>query len=233
MCGHGTIGLAVTLAHLGKDRPGPVQARHARRRRRLRVPRPTAGPPSPTSRATGTPAGRDRGRPRRRAGLGRRRLGGATGSSWSRWKDEELRGLARAESSDLPDHPDQAGPRSAKGSPGPMAARSTTSSCSARRATPREPLPELRPLPRQTPTTGVPCGTGTSAKLACLAADGKLKAGRDLAAREHPRDRLRGPLRARQRGARFTPSITGEAFITAEATLLFDPADPFRDGVRP
>jgi 4-hydroxyproline epimerase len=28
------------------------------------------------------------------------------------------------------------------------------------------------------------------------------------------------------------PGITGTAFVTAEATLLVDPADPFRDGIR-
>jgi 4-hydroxyproline epimerase len=76
-----------------------------------------------------------------------------------------------------------------------------------------------------------PCGTGTSAKLACLAADGK-----------HPpwavwrQESVIGSVfEARYAPAgdgRVIPTITGEAFVTAEATLLFDPADPFRDGVR-
>ena len=34
------------------------------------------------------------------------------------------------------------------------------------------------------------------------------------------------------REGRIRPRITGEAYITAEATLIFDPADPFRAGVR-
>jgi 4-hydroxyproline epimerase len=33
-------------------------------------------------------------------------------------------------------------------------------------------------------------------------------------------------------GGRVIPIITGEAFVTADAILLFDPADPFRTGVR-
>lgn len=75
-----------------------------------------------------------------------------------------------------------------------------------------------------------PCGTGTSAKLACLAADGKLKPG------EHWRQM--GIL-----GTLFTasyvesahgvqPSITGNAYITGEARLLLDPTDPFVWGIR-
>ncbi len=75
-----------------------------------------------------------------------------------------------------------------------------------------------------------PCGTGTSAKLACLAADGKLKEGEDwvqesiLGSRFTARYR-RGP------GGEVIPSVTGRAYVTAEATLLRDPGDPFADGI--
>jgi 4-hydroxyproline epimerase len=75
-----------------------------------------------------------------------------------------------------------------------------------------------------------PCGTGTSAKVACLIADGKLKEGEVW--------RQEGILgttfeaSARVVDGRLIPSITGSAYIQAEATLLLDPADPFRWGIR-
>jgi 4-hydroxyproline epimerase len=78
-----------------------------------------------------------------------------------------------------------------------------------------------------------PCGTGTSAKLACLHADGKLQAG-DVWRQEsvigtvfeasfsiddrHPTSVL--------------PHITGTAYVSAEATLIFDDADPLRWGIK-
>jgi 4-hydroxyproline epimerase len=76
-----------------------------------------------------------------------------------------------------------------------------------------------------------PCGTGTSAKLACLAADGKLNPG-DVWRQESV---IGSVFEGRYRpltGGRIVPSITGTAFVTAEATLLFDDADPLRAGIR-
>ena len=75
-----------------------------------------------------------------------------------------------------------------------------------------------------------PCGTGTSAKLACLSADGKLAEGQIW--------RQEGILGTvfegwvRKVNDLVIPRIRGSAYIQAEATLLFDPADPFRDGIR-
>jgi 4-hydroxyproline epimerase len=76
-----------------------------------------------------------------------------------------------------------------------------------------------------------PCGTGTSAKLACLAADGKLAedetwvqesiVGTTFAGRYQWIDRSAG---------RIAPTITGTAFVTAEATLLIDDGDPLAWG---
>jgi len=78
-----------------------------------------------------------------------------------------------------------------------------------------------------------PCGTGTSAKLACLAADGHLAAGATwvqesvIGSRFEARwSALEGPP------GRIVPEISGRAWITAEATLLLAPDDPFRDGIR-
>lgn len=78
-----------------------------------------------------------------------------------------------------------------------------------------------------------PCGTGTSAKLACLAADGRLQEGEEwtqesvlgsvFTARYRWLDRATGTI---------APEITGTAFVTAEANLLLDPADPFCWGIR-
>jgi 4-hydroxyproline epimerase len=77
-----------------------------------------------------------------------------------------------------------------------------------------------------------PCGTGTSAKLACLFADGKLKPGEvwrqesvigtvfeaAFAVDENHRDQV-------------LPRITGSAYVTGDATLIFDDADPLCWGI--
>jgi 4-hydroxyproline epimerase len=75
-----------------------------------------------------------------------------------------------------------------------------------------------------------PCGTGTSAKLACLAADGKLTEGQDWVQESILGSRFTARYRRGDQGE-VVPSITGTAFVTAEATLLRDPADPFADGI--
>ncbi|HUE11871.1 MAG TPA: proline racemase family protein [Steroidobacteraceae bacterium] len=78
-----------------------------------------------------------------------------------------------------------------------------------------------------------PCGTGTSAKLACLAADGKLAEdeawvqqsliGSTFVGRYRWRDRAKGEI---------TPTITGRAHVTGETLLHLDPKDPFCWGIR-
>ena len=76
-----------------------------------------------------------------------------------------------------------------------------------------------------------PCGTGTSAKLACLAADGRLAPGELWRQEGILGTVFAGRYEPAAAGA-VVPTITGEAFVTAEADLVFDPADPFRWGVR-
>jgi len=75
-----------------------------------------------------------------------------------------------------------------------------------------------------------PCGTGTSAKLACLYASGKLAPGEVW----RQRGILGGVFEAsfRVQGETIIPSITGSAYMTAEGSLLFDPRDPFRLGIQ-
>jgi 4-hydroxyproline epimerase len=74
-----------------------------------------------------------------------------------------------------------------------------------------------------------PCGTGTSAKLACLAADGALAPG----ARWIQESVVGTTFEASyaRRGDAIVPTIWGRAHVTAELALIFDPADPFRDGI--
>ncbi len=77
-----------------------------------------------------------------------------------------------------------------------------------------------------------PCGTGTSARVACLAADGELAEGAlwvqesiigsTFTGRYRWLDRTKGEV---------APVITGTAHVTAEATLLLDPRDPFCWGI--
>lgn len=74
-----------------------------------------------------------------------------------------------------------------------------------------------------------PCGTGTSAKMACLVADGKLQPGQIWRQEGILGTVFEGSVRLD--GERIIPSITGSAFMTAESTLLFDAVDPFRSGI--
>ena len=76
-----------------------------------------------------------------------------------------------------------------------------------------------------------PCGTGTSAKLACLAADGKLRAG-ELWRQESILGSVFEATYEFGDGGSIIPTITGRAFLTADAKLLVDDADPLKDGVR-
>ena len=74
-----------------------------------------------------------------------------------------------------------------------------------------------------------PCGTGTSAKLACLAADGKLAEGETWTQESIIGSRFTATYK--REGEKIRPIITGCAFITGEATLLLHPNDPFCWGI--
>jgi 4-hydroxyproline epimerase len=74
-----------------------------------------------------------------------------------------------------------------------------------------------------------PCGTGTSAKLACLAAAGKLAPGADWVQESVIGSRFVASYA--RRGDQIIPTITGRAYITLAGTILIDPADPFRWGI--
>jgi 4-hydroxyproline epimerase len=75
-----------------------------------------------------------------------------------------------------------------------------------------------------------PCGTGTSAKMACLYADGKLKEGEIWLQEGILGSVFEGRVKVVE--DKIFPSITGSAFVNSEATLIFDDADPFCYGIR-
>ncbi len=75
-----------------------------------------------------------------------------------------------------------------------------------------------------------PCGTGTSAKMACLAADGKLVPGTPWRQESILGSLFEGSIE--MHGDQIIPTLTGTAHVTGEATLIMDPTDPLRDGIR-
>jgi proline racemase len=75
-----------------------------------------------------------------------------------------------------------------------------------------------------------PCGTGTSAKLACLAADNKLAPGAAWVQESIVGSTFRAKYR--RQGDKIVPTIAGTAHVTADAMLLIDPTDPFAWGIR-
>jgi 4-hydroxyproline epimerase len=74
-----------------------------------------------------------------------------------------------------------------------------------------------------------PCGTGTSAKMACLYADGKLAPGRIWRQESIVGSLFEGHVDVV--GDSIVPTIRGRAYINAEATLILDERDPFCWGI--
>jgi len=75
-----------------------------------------------------------------------------------------------------------------------------------------------------------PCGTGTSAKLACLVADGKLAPGETWVQESIIGSRFTASYRRGDGGA-VIPTIRGLAYVCGEATLIRQPGDPFATGI--
>jgi 4-hydroxyproline epimerase len=74
-----------------------------------------------------------------------------------------------------------------------------------------------------------PCGTGTSAKLACLYGDGKLQVGQTWKQQSVVGSIFEGSVQLE--GDKIIPTITGEAWVMAEGTILVDERDPFARGI--
>jgi 4-hydroxyproline epimerase len=75
-----------------------------------------------------------------------------------------------------------------------------------------------------------PCGTGTSAKLACLVADGKLKPGDVWRQESIIGSVFEGSVELIN--DEIFPTVTGRAWVTCTGTLVLDNSDPFRFGIR-
>ena len=222
MCGHGTIGLVTTLAHLGRIHPGKV---------RIDTP---VGPVECELHEDGSVSVANVESYRERAGLEVEILGlgvvrgdVAYGGNWfflTNGHGQEL------DASRIPELTDCAGRIRA----------------AVRKAGyPDVDHVELLGGPKLAGANGrafvlcpglaydrSPCGTGTSAKLACLAADGRLDEGMEwvqesiigstFKARYFWSDRTTG---------RIKPLITGTAFVTADGTQIIDERDPFAWGI--
>jgi 4-hydroxyproline epimerase len=74
-----------------------------------------------------------------------------------------------------------------------------------------------------------PCGTGTSAKLACLYGDGKLQVGQTWKQQSVVGSIFEGSVQLD--GDKIIPTITGEAWVMSEGTILVDERDPFGTGI--
>ena len=74
-----------------------------------------------------------------------------------------------------------------------------------------------------------PCGTGTSAKLACLVADGRLTEGREWRQQGILGSVFHGSVRIRD--GQVYPLIRGSAYVTLEGSLVIDDRDPFAWGI--
>jgi 4-hydroxyproline epimerase len=74
-----------------------------------------------------------------------------------------------------------------------------------------------------------PCGTGTSAKLACLYTEGKIREGEIWRQESIVGSVFEGSVSVRD--GKVYPSIKGSAFVNADCELLLDPRDPFCMGI--
>jgi 4-hydroxyproline epimerase len=225
MCGHGTIGLAITLAHLGKIAPGP---------HRLETPVGTVGfdyEGGPWATVVNVPSYRHA-----KAvtvdvpGIGKFTGDVAWGGNWFFLVENHGQELSRANIDRLTDVTwrirqalTQNGITGANGQEidhvelfGPASSPSLRSKNFV--------LCPGRAYDRS------PCGTGTSAKLACLVADSKLREGQAWRQESIIGSVFEGKVRIV--GDKIVPYITGTAYVTGEATLLLDPADPLQNGIR-
>lgn len=232
MCGHGTIGLIATLRHLGRIESGlhwidtPVGKVSAELLSDGRV------------RVGNVPS-------RRTAAGVRVRLAGATGPGGGRTPGEVVGDVAWAGNWFflVADH----GQELALGNVEQL----TEFAWRIRRAVNEQGHPEVDHVELFSPLDGglrgarnfvlcpgkaydrSPCGTGTSAKLACLAADRKLDEGETWVQESILGTRFEASYHwiDRQEGS-IAPMITGTAHVNADATLLLDERDPFCWGIR-
>ncbi len=222
MCGHGTIGLVVTLAHLGKIKPG---------KHRIETP---VGVVTATLHASGEVSLTNVPSYRKAEGVsvdipGHGKVIGdvAWGGNWFFLVAEHGRELSLRNVEALTDF-----------------------TWRIRQAVNGQGFPEIDHVELFGPPQNggdsrnfvlcpgkaydrSPCGTGTSAKLACLAASGKLIEGEEWIQESILGSKFSGRFQwlNRERGE-VLPTITGAAHVTAESTLLLNDDDPFCWGIR-
>jgi 4-hydroxyproline epimerase len=223
MCGHGTIGLVASLAHLGRISPGgckidtPVGAVEAELHADGRV---SVGNVASYRRASGVTV--------TVPGIGAVRGDVAWGGNWFFLVEQHGLALDLANLERLTDY-----------------------TWRVRQAVNAQGFPEVDhvELFAPSPQAGAcsrnfvlcpgkaydrsPCGTGTSAKLACLASDGKLAEGEAWVQESVIGSTFTGRYRWLDRAkGEVAPVITGTAYIMAEGVQLLDPRDPFCWGIR-
>jgi 4-hydroxyproline epimerase len=223
MCGHGTIGLVATLAHLGRLRPGEHRLETS-----VGVVTATLHEDGSVSVANVASYRKAKGAWIDVPGIGQVKGDVAWGGNWFYLIEEHgqslelanvesltdwtwrIRQAANAQGYPEIDHIELFGPPQTRGAhsrnfvlcPGKVYDRS-------------------------------PCGTGTSAKLACLAADGKLAPDEAWVQEGILGGTFTGRFRWSDPGTgRVLPTITGTAFVNSEGTLLLEERDPFCWGIR-
>jgi 4-hydroxyproline epimerase len=224
MCGHGTIGVAATLAHMGRLRPG---------RHRIETPVGVVG----VDVGGGGLATIENVESYRHAravsveveGLGLVRGDVAWGGNWFFLTDRAPCDLALANAGELT-----------------VAATAIRDALATEGITGKDEASidhiEFFSPPRSKDANSrnfvlcpggaydrSPCGTGTSAKLACLYADGKLRPGEVWVQESLIGSRFRATFDLGKNGG-IVPRIEGRAFICAEGRLVNDQGDPFRYG---
>lgn len=228
MCGHGAIGVVTTLAHLGRIRPG----RHL-----IETPVGTVGATLHTSgkvTVENVPSYRFRHDvPVNVPGFGEVRGDIAWGGNWFFLTESKPCPLKMEHCDALTEFTWAVrGALEVEGITGESGGLIDHIELSAPTQTPEADSRNFVMCPGKAYDRS-PCGTGTSAKIACLAADGKLAPGELW--------RQEGILGTIFEGSytiaggsptRILPSVTGWAFIVSEGRLIQDPRDPFRAGIR-
>jgi len=223
MCGHGTIGLVATLAHLGRIGPGDHRVETP-----VGVVTATLHPDGAVSVANVPSWRTQKALALEVPGVGRVTGDVAWGGNWFFLVERHGQELSLAN-----------------------AERLTDFSWRLRQAANAQGLPEIDHVELFGPPTVIgahsknfvlcpgkaydrsPCGTGTSAKLACLAADGKLGENEDWVQESILGSTFTGRFRWLERETgKIVPTISGKAFVNAETVLLLGESDPFCWGIR-
>jgi 4-hydroxyproline epimerase len=225
MCGHGTIGLAATLAHLGRLKPGES---------RIETP---VGVVSIRTSADGEVSVRNVPSYRYRAdvsvpveGVGTVRGDVAWGGNWFYLVEAHERELSLGAVDELTDFAWRIRRSLAQGGvAGKDGAEIDHIELFAPSDKPGVHSKNFVLCPGKAYDRS-PCGTGTSAKLACLYADGKIKEGEVWRQESIVGGIFEGSVAVVD--GEILPTIRGRAYVNAEATLLLNSDDPFRWGIR-